>query len=584
MIIRVKLSRAENLSYFGCVAGDIVNIEIEEYVAGVVASEIGNSHIEACKAQAIAARTFAMNYVGDNKHITDQSSTHQAFRTSRWDAEKYPNANDAAAQTAGMVLTYDGGILKTCSYSSSNGGRTTSSQERWGGVRPYLIAQDDPWDAAACAEREEAGQSITKGHGVGMSQYGAAWAARNGIGYREILDFYYPGTKIATNYGETDVAETEEEMSNTTNRALIPFTNEHFVAFLREMVGRPYWYGTCIYKCSNSLLTRKAKQYPSHYKDDRTATYKKHIAAKEVCADCIGAAKGYAWTNAGDGVVEAIGNDKSITSKYGSNKCPDKGANSMFAYAKDKGMPWGTIGTIPEIIGLAVTFSGHVGYYVGNGKVIEFKGFKYGCKETNLSAGKWTHWYMLPFIDYGDADTETPVQTAPVKYSLGERLLKKGSKGDDVAHLQRILVNDMGYDLGDYGDNKDGVDGDYGDKTVKAVKRFQTFAQIEVDGKYGSITHKALMGVLDDITKGEDDEQKETEPEVTAPAGKYVYVTGDNVNVRSGPATTYKVITRVTKGDTMPYVATAEASGWHAAEINGKIGWISGKYTEVKEG
>lgn len=584
MIIRVKLSRAENLSYFGCVAGTIVNIEIEEYVAGVVASEIGNSHIEACKAQAIAARTFAMNYVGENKYITDQSSTHQAFRTSRWDANKYPNANDATAQTAGMVLTYSGDILKTCSYSSSNGGRTTSSQERWGGVRPYLIAQDDPWDAAACAEREEAGQSITKGHGVGMSQYGAAWAARNGIGYREILDFYYPGTKIATNYGETDVAETEEEMSNTTNRALIPFTNEHFVAFLREMVGRPYWYGTCIYKCSNSLLTRKAKQYPSHYKDDRTATYKKHIAAKEVCADCIGAAKGYAWTNAGDGVVEAIGNDKSITSKYGSNKCPDKGANSMFAYAKDKGMPWGTIGTIPEIIGLAVTFSGHVGYYVGNGKVIEFKGFKYGCKETNLSAGKWTHWYMLPFIDYGDADTETPVQTAPVKYSLGERLLKKGSKGDDVAHLQRILVNDMGYDLGDYGDNKDGVDGDYGDKTVKAVKRFQTFAQIEVDGKYGSITHKALMGVLDDITKGEDDEQKETEPEVTAPAGKYVYVTGDNVNVRSGPATTYKVITRVTKGDTMPYVATAEASGWHAAEINGKIGWISGKYTEVKEG
>lgn len=584
MIIRVKLSRAENLSYFGCVAGTIVNIEIEEYVAGVVASEIGNSHIEACKAQAIAARTFAMNYVGENKYITDQSSTHQAFRTSRWDANKYPNANDATAQTAGMVLTYNGDILKTCSYSSSNGGRTTSSQERWGGVRPYLIAQDDPWDAAACAERREAGQSITKGHGVGMSQYGAAWAARNGIGYREILDFYYPGTKIATNYGETDVAETEEEMSNTTNRALIPFTNEHFVAFLREMVGRPYWYGTCIYKCSNSLLTRKAKQYPGHYKDDRTATYKKHIAAKEVCADCIGAAKGYAWTNAGDGVVEAIGNDKSITSKYGSNKCPDKGANSMFAYAKDKGMPWGTIGTIPEIIGLAVTFSGHVGYYVGNGKVIEFKGFKYGCKETNLSAGKWTHWYMLPFIDYGDADTETPVQTAPVKYSLGERLLKKGSKGDDVAHLQRILVNDMGYDLGDYGDNKDGVDGDYGDKTVKAVKRFQTFAQIEVDGKYGSITHKALMGVLDDITKGEDDEQKETEPEVTAPAGKRVYVTGDNVNVRSGPATTYKVITRVTKGDTMPYVATAEASGWHAAEINGKIGWISGKYTEVKEG
>lgn len=412
---------------------------------------------------------------------------------------------------------------------------------------------------------------------------GAAWAANHGIGYREILGFYYVGAKIAANYGKDDESEMAE---NTTNRALIPFTNEHFVAFLREMVGRPYWYGTCIYKCTNSLRSRKAKQYPSHYKDNRTATYNKHIAAKEVCADCIGAAKGYAWTNGGEGVVEAIGNDKSITSKYGSNKCPDKGANSMFAHAKDKGMPWGTISTIPEIVGLAVTFSGHVGYYVGNGKVIEFKGFSYGCKETVLSSGKWTHWYMLPFIDYGtEADTNTPAQggtAEPVKYTLGSRLLKRGSKGDDVAHLQSILAG-MGYDLGTYGEKNDGVDGSYGEKTEKAVKRFQSFAQIEVDGKYGSITHKALMGVLDDITKGENDGADDDDTPAI-PAGKHVVATGDSVNVRSGPATTYKVLTRVNKGDIMPYVATAEALGWHAVEVGGKIGWISGKYTEVKEG
>lgn len=608
MIIRVKVSRAENLSYFGCVAGDIVNIDMEEYVAGVVASEIGNSHIEACKAQAIAARTFAMNYVGDDKYITDQSSTHQAFRASRWDASQYPNANEAAALTAGMVLTYDGKLLKTCSYSSSNGGRTTSSEERWGGYRPYLIAQDDPWDAAACAERTAVGKSITKGHGVGMSQYGAAWAANHGIGYREILGFYYVGAKVATNYGKDDESEMAENTNTTemtpqsplanamledsrlqaeaAKRKEIPFTNDHFVEFLRAMLGRPYWYGTCIYKCSNSLLSRKTDQYPSHYGSGRTATYKKHIAAKEVCADCIGAAKGYAWTNAGEGVVEAIGNDNSITSKYGSNKCPDKGANSMFAHAKDKGMSWGTIGTIPEIVGLAVTFSGHVGYYIGNGKVIEFKGFNYGCVETNLSAGKWTHWYMLPFLDYGtDTDANTPAQggtVEPVKYTLGSRLLKRGSKGDDVAHLQSILAG-MGYDLGTYGEKNDGVDGDYGEKTEKAVKRFQSFAQIEVDGKYGSITHKALMGVLDDITKGENDGADDDDTPVT-PAGKHVLATSNSVNVRSGPATTYKVLTRVNKGDTMPYIATAEALGWHAVEINGKIGWISGKYSEVKEG
>lgn len=79
MIIRVKISRAENLSYFGCVAGTIVNIDMEEYVAGVVASEIGNAPLEACKAQAIAARTFAMHYVGDDKHITTRAAPIRRF-------------------------------------------------------------------------------------------------------------------------------------------------------------------------------------------------------------------------------------------------------------------------------------------------------------------------------------------------------------------------------------------------------------------------------------------------------------------------------------------------------------------------
>lgn len=580
MIIRVKISRAENLSYFGCVAGTIVNIDMEEYVAGVVASEIGNAPLEACKAQAIAARTFAMHYVGDDKHITDQSGTHQAFRASRWDAQKYPNANDGAAQTAGMVLTYDGKILVTCSYSSCNGGRTVSSKERWGGVRPYLIARDDPWDAAACAERTAAGKSITKGHGVGMSQYGAAWAANHGIEYQEILGFYYVGAEIAKDYGEKE----ETEMAEITNRAAIPFTNEHFAAFMLKMVGRPYWYGTCLYKCTENLRSRKAKQYPSHYKDSRTNTYKKHIAAKEVCGDCVGAVKGYAWTGGGQGVIEAVGTDATISSKYGSNGCPDKSASGMFAYAKQKGMAWGTIDSIPEIVGLAVTLSGHIGYYVGGGYVVEFKGFNYGCVKTKLSAGKWTHWYMLPFIDYGNASTDTPAQETTIVYTLGSRLLKKGSKGDDVAQLQRILVDDLGYDLGDYGDKQDGVDGSYGEKTVKAVKRLQTLAQIETDGKYGSVTHKALMGLLEDRSKGENGEVDAPESDTAETAGKTVTVTGDSVNVRKGPATTYGVMTRVNRGDTMPYVATAYAVNWHAVEINGAVGWISGKYTEVKGG
>ena len=81
-----------------------------------------------------------------------------------------------------------------------------------------------------------------------------------------------------------------------------PYTSEHFVAFCLSMLGQPYWYGTVVYKCSESLRSRKAKQYPSHYKDSRTARYKQDIANKKVCADCVGLIKGYNWTSGGVGV------------------------------------------------------------------------------------------------------------------------------------------------------------------------------------------------------------------------------------------------------------------------------------------
>ncbi len=183
------------------------------------------------------------------------------------------------------------------------------------------------------------------------------------------------------------------------NRINTPFTNEHFAAWCLKMLGQPYWYGCVIYKCTESLRSRKANQYPDHYGSSRTARYRQDIAAKKVAADCIGGSKGYAWTGGGQGVLEAIGTDKTFSSKYGSNGCPDKGANSMFAYAKSKGMDWGAIGTLPELVGVALHKSGHVGYYVGGGYAVEWRGFAYGCVKTKVAGRGWTYWYKLPFIN-----------------------------------------------------------------------------------------------------------------------------------------------------------------------------------------
>ncbi len=57
-------------------------------------------------------------------------------------------------------------------------------------------------------------------------------------------------------------------------------------------------------------------------------------------------------------------------------------------------------------------------------------------------------------------------------------LLSKGSKGAEVVELQRILKDEMGYDLGTFGADGDGIDGDFGIMTEKALFQAKGVKQI----------------------------------------------------------------------------------------------------------
>ena len=483
MIIKVKLSRSENINYYH---KNLIEVDIEEYLKGVVPSEIGNAPLEAGKAQAVAARTFALNKYKRQGYITDKSNIDQAFRTSRFSVA-YNKAHQAVSDTEGQVLFYKNSLITNANYAATNGGRTYSSKEVWGGDRPYLIARDDPWDRAAS-------QGKKNGHGVGMSQAGAKYAASIGKTYIDILNFYYPGTDIRNNYGEN--TSTIDGGKKT-----MGLTNIDFVNFLKQMVGQPYWYGTCVYNCTASVLKSKSKQYPSHYASSRMAKYNKAIANKCVCADCVGLGKGFIWTNGGVGVIEAIGTGKKIVSKYGSNGCPDRSANGMFTYAKSKKKNYGPINTIPEIPGLAVRKDGHVGYYIGNGEVVEAYGFAKGIIITKLKDRPWTDWYEFPGVEYvsssiqkPDTDSEEPLK----EYKFGSRTLRKGYSGTDVKELQELLC-ELDY--------KAPTDGHYQDETINAVKLFQKDNDLKVDGLAGKKTFAALIAA-----------QGKDKPEETKPA------------------------------------------------------------------
>lgn len=157
---------------------------LEDYVAGVVAAEMGPSFpTEARRAQAVAARSLALYRVNHPKH-GDAAVCLDAGCCMAW---KTPDegALDAAQSTEGVVATYDGEPIMAAFFSGSDGA-TLSAAEVWGGGVPYLVSVESPWETG----------DRTRGHGVGMSQYGAAGMADGGADYDEILRHYYTGIEV----------------------------------------------------------------------------------------------------------------------------------------------------------------------------------------------------------------------------------------------------------------------------------------------------------------------------------------------------------------------------------------------------
>ena len=123
-------------------------------------------------------------------------------------------------ETAGQVLTYGGEVID-CFYSASNGGTCKRSGEVWSRDYPYYVNKPDPWDTAARTEK-----STNPSHGVGLSQVGCMWAAKQGVPYNEILAFYYSGAALVHEYGTGSVVGFEEETGGfAMNLHTLIFTN-----------------------------------------------------------------------------------------------------------------------------------------------------------------------------------------------------------------------------------------------------------------------------------------------------------------------------------------------------------------------
>ncbi len=118
---------------------NIVNsVLLEDYLRAVVPSESPASWpIESLKAQALAARTYAVSnwgkHAGSGFDMKDDTSD-QVYNGV---AAEHPATNTAVESTAGQIITY-GQRPITALFFSTSGGYTDSSNEVWGTELPYI--------------------------------------------------------------------------------------------------------------------------------------------------------------------------------------------------------------------------------------------------------------------------------------------------------------------------------------------------------------------------------------------------------------------------------------------------------------
>lgn len=246
-------------------------VQLEDYVKGVVASEVGiNWPEEALKAQAVLARTYAVAHIIRNRTNNFYDVTSSVFHQVYREDEGTEEVEKAVKDTRGQILIYQGEPIMAF-YHACSVGKTEDPKEVFGREYPYLKPVEVPstpspytlwekkisfdvlkkallmdkisevkivsytntgrvkeiefsdgknkklvkatdlrrllhWTALPSTmiksiKVEEDGvvfEGNGYGHGVGMCQWCAFQMAQEGKNYKEILQYFYPGTEITT--------------------------------------------------------------------------------------------------------------------------------------------------------------------------------------------------------------------------------------------------------------------------------------------------------------------------------------------------------------------------------------------------
>lgn len=138
--------------------GSIDTVPFESYIIGVLAGEMpANFELEALKAQALAARSYVLKKMEQNKNndydivdtVMNQVYLDESQMRAKWKdqyEEKLQKITKAVNDTQGEYIAYNGEVIQAFFFSTSSG-KTENSEEVFQESLPYLRSVDSTWDS-----------------------------------------------------------------------------------------------------------------------------------------------------------------------------------------------------------------------------------------------------------------------------------------------------------------------------------------------------------------------------------------------------------------------------------------------------
>ena len=243
----IMVDEPELIKVYNNKTNEVMVIDFEEYLKGVVASEMpAEFNIESLKAQGVTARTYLLYRLkkypkGQPEHMDAPVCTgiHCQVWSSKdeliqshyegWYDEYWGKIEEAVKSTRGQILTYDGKIIEPL-YHSTSGGRTENSEDVFSAAVPYLRSVESPYESES--PRLNGSVKVTTSEFIDKieSVYGDMDINENNLDEKIVLGEVSEGGKVKTIIIDNTEISGREIRSlfnlNSTNFSFIQSGNE----------------------------------------------------------------------------------------------------------------------------------------------------------------------------------------------------------------------------------------------------------------------------------------------------------------------------------------------------------------------